>query len=239
MSIANSTTKSCTRCLAVKPLEAFSPNPRGLFGRQSHCKECFAQRRRERRAADPDAARARERTYKAAERERDREYHREYQRQYRTRNREATRQRNREWYAKNKDQVYATTLEWRARNADKLQEYLRRYRQENSEAARRRSREWYARNPEKVYEKSAAERAVRARATPPWVDRKALLAVYTIAKALRRAGRDVHVDHIVPINGRHVCGLHVPWNLQIIPASENVRKGNKLPESIDTLATYR
>jgi hypothetical protein len=61
-------------------------------------------------------------------------------------------------------------------------------------------------------------------ATPIWANRKAIIAIYRQCVDM---GNEWHVDHIVPIAGKNVCGLHVHWNLQIIPAKENLVKNNK------------
>ena len=64
--------------------------------------------------------------------------------------------------------------------------------------------------------------------TPPWVDKKALWSLRQKARALTEATGVPHtVDHIVPVTHRYVCGLTVPWNLQVVPHYVNAGKGNK------------
>ena len=78
---------------------------------------------------------------------------------------------------------------------------------------------------------TAKRRASKLQATPSWLsekDQKQIKRIYTACSNVsERTGKPHHVDHIVPLQGENVCGLHVPWNLAIIPASMNLSKSNK------------
>lgn len=68
--------------------------------------------------------------------------------------------------------------------------------------------------------------------TPSWLtkqNKERIECYYELARDLRViTGQDYHVDHIIPLNGKNVCGLHVPWNLQVLPADLNISKSNKV-----------
>lgn len=76
------------------------------------------------------------------------------------------------------------------------------------------------------YRANKLERAARVlRATPPWVNKKQLSKIYKACPI------GYHVDHIIPIKGKNVSGLHVPWNLQYLSPAKNFRKNNRLEQA--------
>lgn len=78
----------------------------------------------------------------------------------------------------------------------------------------------------------AARSAAKISATPPWLtseQRGDISKIYAAAAIeTAKTGIPHEVDHIVPLRGKTVCGLHVAWNLRVIPAHKNRQKSNSL-----------
>lgn len=137
----------------------------------------------------------------------------------------------------------AASARYAKAHPDKVRAWRNAWNQAHPEKARERAMQWKKDNPQKYRaagvsyrEKNAAKigayrairRAANKRATPTWANEFFIDEAYRLAKLRTRVmGFRWTVDHIVPIQNKIVCGLHVHNNLQVIPDVENKRKGNR------------
>lgn len=108
------------------------------------------------------------------------------------------------------------------RAAKRLENSLK-WTKENPDRQKQIYRNWSKRNHYYRAYMSAKRRAQKIQATPKWLTGKQLKEIENI---YRNCPKGYEVDHIIPLNNPLVCGLHVPWNLQIITEEENRKKGN-------------
>lgn len=136
------------------------------------------------------------------------------------------------WSLVYRDKINLRASLYRQANRKKLSVYQREYYSANKNRELARQKEYARMRPEKIAAKTAKRKAAKLRASPPWLTEAhhaEILLCYEEAFALKLyTGQDYHVDHIIPLQGKTVCGLHVPWNLQVVPASYNLKKGNSL-----------
>jgi 5-methylcytosine-specific restriction endonuclease McrA len=144
--------------------------------------------------------------------------------------------RNPENYEKHqelKKQKWQLDEEYRVRLNEKSKQASRiRYQDPEYKTIRsHQNKEWFKNNAGMAKAKRARRRASMSNSTPNWLTsiQKAQIAeFYEIATALEtQTGIKHHVDHIVPLKANQISGLHVPWNLQILTAKENLSKGNR------------
>lgn len=124
------------------------------------------------------------------------------------------------------------------RSKDKTQEALKKqkeYREANKEKVLANKKRWRDSNKGKQVAILQKRRAAKKNRTPPWLSSSQLKDIqieYELAAwCTKVTGIIYHVDHIVPLRGKTVSGLHVPWNLQVIPAKDNLAKGNKFEQN--------
>jgi hypothetical protein len=190
--------KTCTRCGAEKELSCFFKRSRSVDGYQPCCKDCSKK-------------------YASA--------------YYEEKSTELLAQKK-EYYVRHKDRIIAYNADRYATKKDEALAWMAGYYKRNREARLAYQKavapETRKRFKDRMNAYAAEYRAAKHNATPGWADREKIAEFYQAADFLSMVtGEWYHVDHIVPLQSKLVCGLHCESNLQVLPGSENQAKGNR------------
>lgn len=133
-----------------------------------------------------------------------------------------------EWYERNKQLTKDRARAWALANPEKRKENIDKWREENRDQHNATNRNWNENNKPVKAALQAKRKTAQLQRTPVWdPNADLIIAKYQLAAMLTKAsGIPHHVDHIIPLQGRNVSGLHVFSNLRVIPGSDNVKKSN-------------
>lgn len=152
-----------------------------------------------------------------------------YQRKYAQKNREKIRQLINAWRKANPDKVLAQNTRYRKKHPDIVAAKTVRWRKKHPERYAQLTKATRIKGKARVLANKAKYRASKISRTPAWltpVDKFEINCIYTYCTALRNCGLAYEVDHIIPLQGKSVSGLHTPENLQVLPAPVNRLKNN-------------
>ena len=180
-------------------------------------------------AANKDKIKARSTAYALAHPDRVAEYKRNHY----LRNRQVMNASSKSWVRNNPDRSKDIKTRWRVANKAKAIASTRRWQKLNTKSVNAAARRYQIRHPGEVNYQNRMRELTQKRATPPWLSDNDKLKIKKLyieaARISSKTGVKYHVDHIYPLQGKTCCGLHVPWNLQILLGSVNIAKRNKLP----------
>jgi hypothetical protein len=143
-----------------------------------------------------------------------------------------------EWYAKNVESERTKAMQYYYENYEKNKERIIKtvsdWQKTNKEKYRKIAKKCYEKTKHKRFAWQALARAAKRNAVPKWVNgelKQEIQKFYVEARVkTKETGINYEVDHIVPLMGDNVCGLHVPWNLRVITRFENRSKANRFKE---------
>lgn len=207
----------------------FHKNSARADGVQTYCKPCMNLRNKEWVKANPEKVKANSRKHYLA-------------------NKDAVCEKSKLWASNNPDKVKQVQQECakrkrvsdlehcrrigresRARNIDKRRASDRERYLLHTENRKASVRQWRIKHADVLNQYSKKRKATKLHSTPGWANAFFISEAYRLAKLRERiVGGKWHVDHIVPLQSRVVCGLHVEHNLQVIPAAVNIRKHNRV-----------
>ena len=207
--------KTCTKCSLLKDLSEFGVDKQKKDGSSSNCKECKNKQSKLHYSNNVSYYKERNKRFYANLSD-------EKKKQYRE-------------TCNSKESSKEYHLVWRASNRDKCSAYSKKWASKQCPALLASKRKEYRKRSPHVFAYHAAKRrASEILATPCWLSQNevdSIKLIYLKRDFINEVTGVIHqVDHIYPIKGKDSCGLHVPWNLQIITALENRRKSNRIPQ---------
>ena len=151
-----------------------------------------------------------------------------YDRAYNLANKERIAEGRTAYNLANKEKTAETAKAYRLANKEDRAEKAKVYYQANKERIAERGKAYNLANKDACNTKTAKRRAAKLERTVSWSNATAIKAIYTEAHRLtEETGEQHHVDHIIPLQGELVSGLHVENNLQVLTAYDNFSKSNK------------
>lgn len=140
----------------------------------------------------------------------------------------------RSWYKANREAVLIKQKNYGQKNAEMRSAQRKIRYAQNSAYELRKNSEWRKANKGLTTFHSVKYQTNKKNRTPNWLTEeqvKSIATEYELATWCTKVmGIKYHVDHIVPLQGKTVSGLHVPWNLRVIPALDNQSKSNKFSD---------
>jgi len=200
--------KICSGCKFSLPLIRFSARKASADGLSAQCKNCRSSADRSYRLANLDDLKAKKKAWAES-------------------NPEKKRASNRKWATLNQEKIRKSSQEWRERNPGVGAALVKAWaaKPENKKKLAERAKAYAKRNPHMNRAALARRRAAQLQATPAWASREKIDEFYFAADFMGMVtGEWHHVDHIVPLRGKTVRGLHVEHNLQVLTQSENCKK---------------
>ena len=178
-----------------------------------------------------------------------------YQKQYRIDNKDKAKRYSKQYHIDNKEKHNAKCIQYVIDNKEEIKQYMKQYYAENKEEIKQYSRQWYKDNKEhkKQYDKQYREdnrasfclsrakyKSSKLDQTPELNDNDELVIKLLYGVSIqwneRYGSGSYHVDHIIPLSKG---GLHEPYNLQVVPATENLQKNDSLTYTIPRELCFR
>lgn len=136
---------------------------------------------------------------------------------------------------KNPQKVVAAKRAYRQRHSARIKASSAAYYERNKRMFASRKAAWVVAHPSSVSEWERTRKARQLKAMPAWANREAIKRIYAKAGQMTaETGVKHSVDHFYPLQGKIVCGLHVEFNLRVIPLVDNLKKNRSMPWATGT-----